>query len=52
MDDAEAYEKYQREEEPVVAEQKVILFFFFFMVFYIEMKRKCYKITAFFCFGL
>ena len=30
MDDAEAYEKYQREEEPVVAEQKVILFFFFF----------------------
>lgn len=34
MDDAEAYEKYQREEEPVVAEQKVILFFLFYGILY------------------
>ena len=31
MDDAEAYDKYQREEEPAVAEQKVLFFVFFFL---------------------
>ena len=39
MDDAEAYDKYQREEEPAVAEQKVLFFVFFFWVLYTEMKR-------------